>query len=96
MNRDTGIEDPQPALPEPLTSDTAYFWFFDPDNVETLVKVLDACDTFGRFWIFTSGLTDVGTTLTITDTQTGQVWTRETELGQPYPPVIETEVFECP
>lgn len=60
------------------------------------MKVLDACDTFGRFWIFTSGLTDVGTTLTITDTQTGQVWTRETELGQPYPPVIETEVFECP
>ncbi len=28
----------------PLTGDTGYFWFFDPANVEAVVKVLDACD----------------------------------------------------
>ena len=96
MIRDTSTEDPRPAFAEMLTSDTAYFWFFTSNNVEILVKVLDACDTFDQFWIFTSGLTNVGTTLTITDTQTGQVWTRETQLDQPYPPAIETEVFSCP
>ncbi len=96
MIRDTHAEEPRPATPETLTSDTAYFWFFSQNNVEALVKVLDACDPFGQFWIFTSGLTNVGTTLTITDTQTGQVWTRETQLDQPYPPAIEAEVFTCP
>ena len=96
MIRDTSAEDPMPAYSEMLTTDTAYFWFFSPSNVEVLVKVLDACEDFDQFWIFTSGLTDVGTTLTITDTQTGQTWTRETQLDQPYPPVIETEAFTCP
>ena len=27
----------------PLTSDSGYFWFFDADNIELVVKVLDAC-----------------------------------------------------
>ena len=27
--------------PMPLTDDTGYFWFFAPDNVELMVKVLD-------------------------------------------------------
>lgn len=30
-----------------LTEDTGYFWFFDPDNVELVVKTLDACSRAG-------------------------------------------------
>jgi ELWxxDGT repeat protein len=55
----------------PLTGDTGYFWFFDPANVETVVKVLDGTAANGHFWIFFGALTNVEYTLTVTDTQTG-------------------------
>jgi hypothetical protein len=29
-----------PATAVPPTSDTGYFWFFDPSNIELVVKVL--------------------------------------------------------
>jgi len=54
-----------------LTSDTGYFWFFDPANVELVVKVLDARAVNGRFWVFYGALSNVEFTLTVTDTRTG-------------------------
>src|SRR5436309_6829750 len=39
----------------PLTADTGAFWFFAPGNVELIVKVLNACTPFGRFWVFAAG-----------------------------------------
>src|SRR6476659_3513592 len=47
----------------PLTADTGAFWFFAPGNVELVVKVLDACTPFGRFWVFAAGLTNVEVTV---------------------------------
>jgi hypothetical protein len=39
-----------------LTDDTGAFWFFDSENVEILIKVLDACSTeFDSFWVFAAG-----------------------------------------
>ena len=73
----TGATAPTAASVEAITADTAYSWFFDPDNVEVVVKVLDACSQFDQFWVFTSGLTEVGTLLELTDTTTGAVWRRE-------------------
>ena len=35
-----------------LTPDTGYFWFFDPQNVEMIVKVLNACGVNQRIWTF--------------------------------------------
>ena len=35
--------DQGPAMPVALTDESGYFWFFAPDNVELVVKVLDAC-----------------------------------------------------
>lgn len=43
----------------PLTSDTGTFWFFAAANVESLVKVVDACTFHGRRWLFAAGLTDL-------------------------------------
>lgn len=86
----------QPAQVRELTADTAYFWFFNADNVEALVKVLNACDVFGQVWIFTSGLTDVATRLKITDTDSGTEWVRETPAGAPYAPLALADAFQCP
>ena len=55
----------------PLTADTGYFWFFDPANVETVVKVLDARALNQAFWVFYGALSSVEYEITVTDTQTG-------------------------
>ncbi len=55
----------------PLTSDTGYFWFFAPTNVEAIVKVLDARALNQAFWVFYGALSNVEYTMTVTDTQTG-------------------------
>jgi hypothetical protein len=59
----------------PLTADSGYFWFFAPDNVEVVVKVLDGRPVNGHYWVFYGGLTDVGFTLTVRDTLTSAVRT---------------------
>lgn len=55
----------------PVTGDTGYFWFFDPTNVEVMLKVLDGRPVNGKFWVFYGALSNVEYTLTVTDTQTG-------------------------
>ncbi|MFL6192716.1 MAG: fibronectin type III domain-containing protein, partial [Thermoanaerobaculia bacterium] len=54
-----------------LVEDSGYLWFFNPNNIEVVVKVLNACTVNNRYWIFAGGLTDVEVQLIVTDTQTG-------------------------
>ncbi len=76
-----------------LTAETGYFWFFSPANVELIVKVLDACSFNGRFWVFSTGLTDVGVELQVVDTKTGQSKLYTNPRGTPYPPKLDTAAF---
>lgn len=55
----------------PVTDDTGTFWFFDEQNLELMVKVLDARPVNGHFWVFFGSLTDVEFELTVTDLVTG-------------------------
>ena len=55
----------------PITSDTGYFWFFAPSNVEVVTKVLDGRPLNAKFWVFYGALSNVEYTLTVTDTLTG-------------------------
>ncbi len=57
--------------PQRLTVDTGYFWFFGPDNVEVVAKVLDGRTINRSFWLFYGALSDVEYTLTLTDRTTG-------------------------
>jgi hypothetical protein len=52
--------------------ETGFFWFFDSQSIELVVKALDAQVINGNFWVFYGALTDVGYTLTVTDTVTGR------------------------
>jgi hypothetical protein len=80
-----------------LTSDTGYFTFFDPANVEVVVKVLNGCGTNSRYWTFGAGLTDVHVILTVTDTQTGAIRTYTNPPGTPFQPIQDTNAFaSCP
>jgi hypothetical protein len=80
-----------------LTSDTGYFWFFDRDNVEIVVKVLQGCAITGHYWVFASGLTDVAVQLEVTDTRTGTTRTYVNPQRTAFEPIQDTSAFAtCP
>ena len=56
-----------------LSGDSGYFWFFDPDNVELVVKVLDGRTINDRYWVFYGALSNVEYTVLVTDTVTGSL-----------------------
>jgi Viral BACON domain len=70
-----------PAQATTLTSDTGYFWFFSPNNVELVVKVVDGRAFNNFFWVFYGALSDVAYTVTVTDTQTGAIKTYTNSAG---------------
>jgi hypothetical protein len=81
----------------PATDGSALFWFFSPDNWEVMVKVLDGCGTNGHFWVFHGASTNVEYTLSVADTQTGEVRRHENPLGRRAPAVTDTSAFAtCP
>jgi len=61
--------------------DTGFFWFFDEDNIELVVKVLDARVINNNFWVFYGGLSDVEYHITVTDTATGNMLPFDNTLG---------------
>ena len=67
----TGATGNAGALPD--SASTGLLWFFDPTNVEMVVKVLDGRPINGKFWVFFGALSDVESWVKVTDTQTGQV-----------------------
>ena len=79
------------------SADTALLWFFEPSNWELMVKVLDGCDINGHFWVYAAASTDVEYQLTVTDLETGQIFTYHNPLGTASPAVNQTEAFAtCP
>lgn len=71
------------------------FWFFAPDNPEFLIKIINACALNNRYWIFFSAGTNVGLSVIVTDTQTGQIWTRSNPEGQAVPSAQDTAALPC-
>jgi hypothetical protein len=69
------------ATAVPLTFDTGAFWFFDPVNLELMVKVLDGRAINGKFWVFFGALSDVDYTITVINTQTGEIRTYHNPRG---------------
>jgi len=59
------------AAPIKYTPDSGLFWFFGPDNIEVLLKVLNACSLNDEYWVFAGGLTNVHVLITVTDSITG-------------------------
>jgi hypothetical protein len=65
-----------------VSSDTKAFWFFSPENVDLVIKVVDGRAINGKFWVFYGSLTDVQYTLRVTDTLTGAQKTYTNAQGQ--------------
>jgi hypothetical protein len=71
------------------------FWFFDAKNPEVLFKILDGCAANNHFWIFFSAGTNVGFTVTVTDTLNGHTWTRTNADLHAAAPVQDTAALAC-
>jgi hypothetical protein len=81
----------------PLTSDSGYFWFFSNTNIESVVKVLNACGVNGHYWVFAAGLTNVMATLTVIDENTGIQKQYVNPQGTAFAPIQDTAAFStCP
>jgi hypothetical protein len=81
-----------------ITPDTGYLWFFDPNNVEAVVKVLNVCiPPFDRFWVFSGGLTNVLNLTLVADADTGEINYYLNNQDTPYQPIQDTNAFAtCP
>jgi hypothetical protein len=91
---ETGNAHMVPAVDSP---DSGLFWFFDPDNWEMLVKVLDGCRSNGHYWVFAAATTNVAYTLKVTDTETGEERRYRNKLGVSAAAVTDSVAFgTCP
>jgi len=70
------------AVPVEGSAKSGTFWFFRPENVELLVKVLDGVPVNGFHWVFWGALSDVEYTITVTDTATADVATYHNLPGE--------------
>lgn len=83
------------ARAQALTSDSGYFWFFDAANVELLAKMVNGCAWGSKLAVYVGGLTDVETTIQVTDTRDGTYREYQKPLGQKFTMVSDAP-FSCP
>ncbi|HUP22436.1 MAG TPA: hypothetical protein VNB06_05795 [Thermoanaerobaculia bacterium] len=84
---------PYPGTGSYVTGDSDGFWFFDPSNVELIVKILAGCALNGHYWVFGSASTDVGYRFTIRDGLSGASKTYVNLLGTAAPATTDTLAF---
>ncbi len=75
------------------SGDSGLMYFFDADNWEMLIKVLDGCAITNHFWVFAAATTDVAYDLVVTDSVTGSVKTYSNSLGVAAPATTDTAAF---
>lgn len=75
--------------------ESALLWFFDRDNVEILVKVLDACGVNGHRWVFVAPVTDLAFNLEVVEEATGKRWRYRNAAGRTAETSADTAAFPC-
>ena len=76
------------------SGESGLLWFFNRDNAEALVKVLDGCTVNGYRWVFVAPVTDLGLSLRVTG-PTGQTWDYTNSTGTTAPSRSDTRAFRC-
>jgi subtilisin len=85
-----------PAAPLGVTQG-GLFWFFESTNPELLVKILPKCsENSPHFLVFASAGTNVGVTITVTDTFTAAQKVYTNPDLTPMAPIQDITAFSCP
>ena len=82
------------AHAQTLTDESGLFWFFSPQNIEFLVKIVDVCGPYDRFWVFAAATTNVAYTMTVVDTVAHETKVYRNELGVSSPAIIDGDAFD--
>ena len=82
--RDWGLDSTQSGL----------MYFFDRNNAEVLIKVLDACGVNGYRWVFVAPVTDLAFNLVVRSPD-GEIWTHTNRLGQTADAASDVSAFPC-
>lgn len=91
---DLGETGPASVVPG-AAADSGVLWFFNEDNWEMLVKVIDGCALTNHYWVFFAATTDVQFVVTVTDTQTGAVKTYLNPQKTSADAVTDTSALPC-
>ncbi len=75
------------------TNDSGLFTFFNRENWEILIKVLDGCALNGHMWVYGASTTDLGYRVRVTDTLTGAAREYRNEPGLPAPAITDAKAF---
>ncbi len=70
------------SVPVDVSDESGLFWFFNPDNVELVVKVLDGRAIDDHHWVFYGALSDVEYWVTVQDVAAGVRRTYHNEQGR--------------
>ena len=81
------------VVPE-ATDDSGLFRFFEAENWEILVKVLNGCDTNGHYWVYGASTTTLGYVIRVTDTATGDVREYRNEPGRSAAAITDARAFQ--
>ena len=73
--------------------DSALFWFFQPDNIEVVAKVIDGCAVNDRYWFFAAAATTVAYDIIVTDTTDGTRRLYGNVLGERSPAYEDIDAF---
>lgn len=71
------------------------FSFFNEDNLELIVKVLDGCAVNGNWWVYAAPATNVELVLRVTDTNTGHTETFFNPFDSVGRTIAANEAFAC-
>lgn len=73
--------------------DSGLFRFFDADNWEILIKVLDGCAISGHHWVYGASTTDLGYEILVRDTTMDKARVYRNEPGRPAPAITDGKAF---
>ena len=82
--RDWGLDSTQSGL----------LYFFERNNAEVLIKVLDGCGVNGHRWVFVAPVTDLAFNLVV-ESPSGERWTHSNHLGQTADAASDAAAFPC-
>ncbi|MDE2923306.1 MAG: hypothetical protein OYL92_17495 [Acidobacteriota bacterium] len=76
------------------SSESGLLWFFNRDNAEVLVKVLDGCHLNGHRWVYVAPVTDLAFNLYV-QSPDGTNWSHHNRLGETAASRSDNFAFPC-
>ncbi len=76
------------------SGESGLLWFFNRDNAEVLVKVLNGCHINNHRWVYVAPVTDLAFNLYVVDSE-GRAWSHHNRQGDTASTRSDNEAFPC-